>query len=101
MLCPLPAGQRRASSGLRYSKLAELRSHRCQPAFEDADDLAANIGRRDGSSIHEPTPTVDSILVPTITSLSLRYTAMRRLVSSICSIRSSTVLAYFPLTDKR
>ena len=62
MLCPLPAGQRRASSGLRYSKLAELRSHRCQPAFEDADDLAANIGRRDGSSTHEPTPTVDFIL---------------------------------------
>ena len=43
-------------------ELPELRSHRRQPAFEDTDDLAANIGRRDGSSIHEPTPTVDFIL---------------------------------------
>ena len=33
-----------------------------EPAFEDTDDLAANIGRRDGSSIHEPTPIVDFIL---------------------------------------
>jgi hypothetical protein len=33
-----------------------------RPEFEDTDDLAANIGRRDGSSIHESTPTVDFIL---------------------------------------
>ena len=54
----------RASSGLRYSapSFPSSASQRRQPAFEDTDDLAANIGRRDGSSIHKSTPTADFIL---------------------------------------
>src|SRR5215831_12637930 len=33
-----------------------------KPALEDIDDLVANLGRREGSSVYQPTPAIDLIL---------------------------------------
>jgi hypothetical protein len=71
----------------------ELCPHRRKPALEDTNDLTADLGRREGGSVYKPTPAIDLILRPDETSSALRYTAIRRLVSSICCLRSSTVMA--------
>src|SRR5215467_1742836 len=45
--------------GAEFFKLCP---HRHKPALEDIDDLVANLGRREGSSVYQPTPTIDLIL---------------------------------------
>jgi len=52
-------------------------------APEDADDLVADLGCRESGSLYEADDH----------SLAVRYTAMRRSVSSICRIRSPVVMA--------
>jgi hypothetical protein len=44
------------------TKLLELCPHRRKPALENIDNLIANLGRREGGSVYEPTPTIDFIL---------------------------------------
>jgi hypothetical protein len=44
------------------AELLELCSHNLKSALEDADDLVANLGRREGGSVYESTPTIDFIL---------------------------------------
>jgi hypothetical protein len=43
-------------------ELLELCSHCRKSALEDADDLVANLGRREGGSVYQSTPTIDLIL---------------------------------------
>jgi hypothetical protein len=64
---------------------------------------ARNIGRRDGSSIHESTPTVDFILDTDdyLIGIAILSDEALGLLDLAHNIRSSTVLAYFALTDKR
>jgi hypothetical protein len=44
------------------AEFLELCPHRRKPTLEDIDDLAANLGRREGGSVYEPTPTIDFVL---------------------------------------
>jgi len=44
------------------AELLELCSHCLNSALEDADDLVSNLGRREGGSVYEATPTIDFIL---------------------------------------
>jgi hypothetical protein len=44
------------------AELLELCSHNLKSALEDADDLVSNLGRREGGSVYESTPTIDLIL---------------------------------------
>jgi hypothetical protein len=44
------------------AELLELCSHCRKSALEDTDDLVANLGRREGGSVYESTPTIDFIL---------------------------------------
>jgi len=39
----------------------ELCTHCCKPVLEDIDDRFADLGRRKGGSVYEPTPTIDFI----------------------------------------
>jgi hypothetical protein len=39
----------------------ELCTHCCKPVLEDIDDRVADLGRRKGGSVYEPTPTIDFI----------------------------------------
>jgi hypothetical protein len=44
------------------AKLLELCPHCRKPALEDGDDPVANLGRCEGDSVYESTPTIDFIL---------------------------------------
>jgi hypothetical protein len=44
------------------AEFLELCPHRRQPALQDPDDLLANLGRRKGGSVYQPTPTTYFIL---------------------------------------
>src|SRR6202011_3387276 len=44
------------------AEFLELCPHRRKPTLEDIDDLAANLGRREGGSVYESTPTIDFVL---------------------------------------
>src|ERR1700730_12283290 len=60
---PLPPAGMVSGLPLRLdAELLELCSHRHKPALEDADDMVANLGRREGYSVYESTPTIDFIL---------------------------------------
>src|SRR5271169_1896364 len=50
------------TSSLFAAKLLELCSHCRKSALEDADDLVANLGRRESGPVYESTPTIDLIL---------------------------------------
>jgi len=93
---PLPAGQHRRSSAwpaVFGAEFFELCPHRHKPALEDTYDLTADLGRREGGSVYQPTPTIDLILRADDDFIGIAYTAIRRSVSSICCISSSTVMA--------
>ena len=55
-------GQSTASPLLFDAKLLELCPHCRKPALEDGDDPVANLGRCEGDSVYESTPTIDFIL---------------------------------------
>jgi hypothetical protein len=81
------------------TKLLELCPHRRKPTLEDADDLGANLGCRKTGPVYKSTPAINFILRADDHLIGMRYTAMRRSVSLICCIRSSTVMALVsPLT---
>jgi hypothetical protein len=42
--------------------IPELCPHRRNPALEDSDDVVADLGRREGGSVYQPSPTIDFIL---------------------------------------
>jgi hypothetical protein len=46
------------------AKLLELCPHCRKSPLEDADDLVANLVRRESGSVYEPTPAIDFILSP-------------------------------------
>ena len=74
----------------------ELCPHRGKPPLEDNDDLIADLGGREDGSVYKPTPTINLIWGADDYFTSMRYTLMRRSVSSICCIRSSMVMARSP-----
>jgi len=49
------------SGGIRC-RVFELCPHCHKPTLEDIDDLVANLGRREGGSVYNTTPTVELIL---------------------------------------
>jgi len=75
------------------AKFFELCPHRRNPALEDTNDLTADLGCREDGSVYQPTPAIDLILSADDDFIGIAIPAIRRSVSSICCLRSSTVMA--------
>jgi hypothetical protein len=44
------------------AEFLKLYPHRCKPALKHIDDVVANLGRCEGGSVYQPTPTIDFVL---------------------------------------
>ena len=61
LLCPAWQGPSSAFPVIFAAAFFELCTHCCKPVLEDIDDRFADLGRRKGGSVYEPTPTIDFI----------------------------------------
>ena len=59
--CPAWQGRSSAFPVIFATAFFELCTHCCKPMLEDIDDRFADLGRRKGGSVYEPTPTIDFI----------------------------------------
>src|SRR5580704_10718697 len=59
--CPAWQGRSSAFPVIFAAAFFELCTHCCKPVLEDIDDGFADLGRRKGGSVYEPTPTIDFI----------------------------------------